>query len=286
MESGISRSRRSALITGANGGMGRALARAFGETMDLVLTDIAAAALVQFVDELRNDGYRVTADISGDFGDPSVLDALLAAAASSGGLGVFVHAAAVAPAAAGWERIMEVNLISTARLLKAVETILQPGSVALVIASNSGHLYSGNPAIDAILDKPSDPKLIDRLRPLVAALADPAQPDDDRSISYMLSKRGVLRLCERTAPDWMRRLGARIVTISPGLVYTPMGRAEHENNPRVPEFLASVPGGRWVTVMDVVAAARFLVSDGASFISGCDLRVDGAHVAQLLHAPA
>ncbi|MDE0987610.1 MAG: SDR family oxidoreductase [Pseudomonadales bacterium] len=73
------------------------------------------------------------------------------------------------------------------------------------------------------------------------------------------------------------RLGltARIVSISPGTIYTPMGRAEHDSNPAAAAVVQATPVGRWGSPNDIAAACEFLVSDQASFITGTDLRVDG-----------
>ena len=154
------------------------------------------------------------------------------------------------------------------------------GSVALVISSNAAYFAAVDQELREILADPLDPELLSKLAPHVDRLTGSANEMDLSSTAYMLSKWSVTDLCARRAPDWTRR-GARLVTISPGMVYTPMGRAERERNPRAAAFIDSVPAGRWATAMDIVATARFLASDGASFISGCDIRVDGAAVPAL-----
>ena len=272
--------RKRAVITGANGGMGRALARAFGETMDLVLTDIAAAPLLEFAQELRDGGYVVSATIPGDLCDQKILGEVAEAASSGAGLGVLIHTAALAPTGAPWDRIMVVNLVATERLLRAIDPILTAGSVVLVISSNAGYFAAVDRDLHEILANPLDPELVTKLAPYVSRLTGSADEMDLSSTAYMLSKWGVTDLCATRAPEWTRR-GARLVSISPGMVYTPMGRAERERNPRAAAFIDSVPAGRWATAMDIVAAARFLASDGASFISGCDIRIDGAAVPAL-----
>jgi NAD(P)-dependent dehydrogenase (short-subunit alcohol dehydrogenase family) len=268
------------VITGGNGGMGRALARAFGETMDLVLSDIAGSPLPGFERELVDGGYVVSATIPGDLCDAKVLAEIVAAAASGAGLGVLVHTAALAPTGAAWDRIMAVNLVATERLLQALDPILMPGSVVLVISSNAGYFASVDQELRGILADPLHPQLLSRLAPHVERLSASTDEMDRSSTAYMLSKWAVTEICARRAPDWTRR-GTRLVTISPGVVDTPMGRAERERNPRAAMFIDAVPAGRMATAMDIVATARFLASDGASFISGCDIRVDGAAVPAL-----
>ena len=81
-------------------------------------------------------------------------------------------------------------------------------------------------------------------------------------------------MCESRAAAWGRK-GARIVSISPGTIWTPMGRQEADSNPRVEAMVAATPTGRWGTSLDIAAAAAFLASAEASFVTGCDLPVDG-----------
>ena len=96
--------------------------------------------------------------------------------------------------------------------------------------------------------------------------------------SYALSKQAVLGLVERRAAAWGAH-GARIVSISPGLILTPMGRKELAETDGAAQLAAASPVGRSGIAMDIALAARFLASDEASYISGCDLRVDGGSTA-------
>jgi hypothetical protein len=87
------------------------------------------------------------------------------------------------------------------------------------------------------------------------------------------SKRKFIRIWERRAPGWAKR-GARIVLISPGIILTPIARKEAEHDAMSLAVVEATPVGRWGTAMDIANAVRFLASDSASFITGCDLRID------------
>lgn len=266
--------RRNAIITGADGGMGQACARAFGATMNLVLTDLSQERLDAFADALRAEGHVVTAAIAGDLRDQSVAQQIADAAATGGGLGVLIHAAGLSPALAAWEAIMQVNAIGTANLLHAISPLLQNGSVAVLISSIAGHAAPADAEADMILSAPLTPDFMARITPVIYRLADRPGSRGASVESYGLSKRMTIRICERLAPEWAMH-GARIVSISPGMIWTPMGRQEASTNSSAAMLVDNTPMARWGTPMDIAAAACFLAGDTASFITGTDLCVDG-----------
>ena len=65
-------------------------------------------------------------------------------------------------------------------------------------------------------------------------------------------------------------------SLAPGIIDTPMGRQELEQQPVMRTMLEQVPLGRLGGADEVAAAAAFLLSDDASFVSGIDVLVDGA----------
>ncbi|PXA82847.1 short-chain dehydrogenase [Nostoc sp. 3335mG] len=268
-------SRRRALISGAAGGMGRACARLFGATHDLVLTDAADGALADFSDALRAEGYTVPFAQAGDLGD----DALLAdlAASVEGAAFTLVHTAGLSPSMADWRPIMAVNLVATEKLLRAIEPALAPGSVAVLIASMAGHMAPALPDARALLADPLAPDFLDRIGAVIEAVAGGVH-SGAAGLSYMLSKQAVLGIVERRAMPWGAK-GARIVSISPGMILTPMGRKELAETPGAQQLTDAAPAGRAGTASDVALAAQFLASDAASFITGSDLKVDGGGTA-------
>lgn len=265
------------LITGAAGGVGRACARLFGAAHDLILTDVVPGALDQFTEELSDDGYRVVGSYAGDLGKDAVLDLLMADLAGDAPF-TLIHTAGLAPSQGDWREIMRVNLVTSAKLLDRIEPLLRPGSAGVLIASIAGYVLPPMPEIHPALDAPLAADFLDRLAPAVELCARDIGPDGAPAVAYMLSKLGVIRLCEQRAARWGKD-GARIVSISPGLIMTPMGRRELANTPGTAEARDAAPAGRPGTPMDIAIAAQFLASDGASFISGCDLRVDGGTTA-------
>lgn len=271
--------KRTLLVTGAAGGMGRAITRLLGPNHELVLTDVSATALDGFAKELDGEGYSIRATHAGDLGDVALLSALAGAVAGDMPL-TLVHTAGLSPSQADWKRIMDVNLVTSVKLLDAVEPGLAAGSVAILIASSAGYAMPVIPQFQAILDEPLAPDLIDKLTPAIEHMSAGGPPAGAAGISYSLSKQAVLRLVEQRAIAWGKK-GARITSISPGLILTPMGRSELTNTPGAAETRDAAPVGRAGTAMDIALAARFLASDDASFITGIDLRVDGGSTAAI-----
>ena len=274
--------RKTAIITGAAGGMGRACARLFGATHDLILSDVAAAALEAFAAELDGEGCRILGTHAGDLGDDALLAALTGSLPSNAPF-TLIHTAGLSPALADWQAIMQVNLVTSEKLVRAMESHLCPSSVAVLIASTAGHAMPAIPDMDGLLDAPLAPHFMGGIGAMIEAMAPMAGPAGARGISYSMSKRGVLRLCERKAAHWGQR-GARIVSISPGLILTPMGRKELAETAGAAELNDAAPAGRSGMAMDITLAAKVLASEEASFITGTDLRVDGGSTAAMRFA--
>ena len=274
--------RDTALVTGAAGGMGRACARLFGATHRLILTD-ASRALEGLADELRTDGYEVADAVVGDLNDDQVLAGLAAAVDRARPVKI-VHTAGLSPSQADWRAILSVNLVATEHLLRAVEPVLAPGSAAVLIASSAGHVAIEVPGASAVLADALAPDFLDRIGALIEGASGGSEAAAS-GLAYVLSKQAVLKLCERKSVPW-GRLGARIVSLSPGLTLTPMGRRELEKTPGAVETRDAAPAGRAGTAMDIALAARFLASADAGFITGTDLRVDGGTTAATRTASA
>ena len=269
--------RRKVLITGAAGGMGRACARLMGAQDDLVLTDVSAASLSKFADELRTDGYNVVAE-AGDMSDDALIASLVGEVSAGGNSFAVVHTAGLSPSLADWQTIMQVNLVATEKLLRSIEPALVPGCVAVLIASSAGHMFPPVPEVEAVLAEPLAPGFMATIEGMIEHMGGANSPGGMGGISYSLSKKAVHNICTSRALTW-GPLGARIVSISPGMIATPMGKSEIANTGGAQALLDATPVGRVGTAMDIALAAQFLCSDAASFISGTDLLVDGGGTA-------
>lgn len=258
------------IVTGAASGMGRACAHRFAGRARLVLVDLDPVAVEAVA--TATGGHPFAADVT----DAERVAELAAFVASTGRFRALVHAAGISPVMAEPARILEVDLRGTALLLDAFDRLVVPGSVAVCFASIAATMIAGagDPAIDAVLDDPLADDLVERLRVLERS------PLDDPALAYGWAKRAVVRLVRRTAPTWGSR-GARIVSLSPGVIDTPMAAREEAVGPMIAQLMETTPLHREGTADEIAAVVDFLCSTDASYITGVDIVVDGGTTAGL-----
>lgn len=268
-----------AIITGAAGGMGQACARRLSNTHALILADYHPARLEAFAETLREqDNAEIVATLSGDISDDATIRQIAQAADVAHTCKVLVHSAGLSPALAGWESIVKTNMVGTAKLLDAIERLLSPGFVGVILASTARcFVPPPGAALSAVLDQPLADDLMDQLVPHLG------DGDEARAKSaYAYTKAWVCRTVQQRAMRWAGK-GARIASLSPGFILTGMTRKEIEVRPEMRDLLDATPVGRWGTVNDIADAVDFVLSDRASFITGTDLIIDGGLTAHVLN---
>jgi NAD(P)-dependent dehydrogenase (short-subunit alcohol dehydrogenase family) len=169
---------------------------------------------------------------------------------------------------------VNIDLVATARLTAARSPLATTGTAFVCFASMAPLLapYELDAAAEAVLADPLHPGFLDRLHDAVGSTL------EDSGMAYTWAKRGVHRLVQREAIPLGRR-GARICSVSPGIIDTPQGRQESAARPTSDLLVKHTPLGREGRSEEVAAAVAFLLSDEASFISGIDVPVDGGVVA-------
>ncbi|HZQ85785.1 MAG TPA: SDR family oxidoreductase [Acidimicrobiales bacterium] len=245
-----------AVVTGAASGMGRACVDRVRGLADVVV-----------VADLQPPSIDGTVAVACDVSDPAAIAAVAATVKEHGTFRALVHAAGISPTMGDARRVLEIDLVGTQLLLDAFEPLVVAGSAAVCFASSAA--YQIGPYVTeeqaALLRDPLAPDFLERA---VAAAG------GDSGIAYALAKVGVQRAAARAAVRWGAK-GGRVVSLSPGLIDTPMGRQELAAQPVMQQMLASTPLARMGTADELAAVAAFLVSDEASFLSGIDVLVDG-----------
>lgn len=252
------------VITGGTGGMGIATAKRFAKKGKLLLADISTERLEAVQKELESAGANVKSMVC-DITSQEQVQRMANLASKLGVFGAIIHTAGLSPALADADNIMAVNALGTANVLDSFIGLAEKDSVALCVSSMSGYLVPANDNIDELLDQPQEKNFLSDMNAIIKG---------DRGLSYAYSKRGVIRMVEKQAGAWGKK-GARIVSISPGLINTPMGKKEAETPSVEAQMKQLNPLRRFGEPDEVAALIEFLCSTDASYINGCDVRIDG-----------
>lgn len=266
------------ILTGA-GQIGMAIARRMGYGMKIVIGDKKkknAEAIAKIMNEAGFDAQAVEMDLS----SRASIQAIIAKAQEYGPITMLVNAAGVSPSQAPVEAILNVDLYGTAVLLEEVGKVIAPGGVGVTISSQSGHrMKQLTPEEDEQLACTPTEELLKL--PLL-------QPENIRDTlhAYQLAKRCNEKRVMAESVKWGEK-GARINSISPGIIVTPLAIDEF-NGPRgdfYKNMFAKCPAGRPGTADEVANVAELLMSDKGAFITGADFLVDGGATASYFYGP-
>lgn len=205
---------------------------------------------------------------------------LLETAQNLGDITLFINAAGVSPSQASIETILAVDLYGTAVLLEETGKVIAPRGAGVTISSQSGHRLPalGAEADEALALTPAEKLLeLDILRP---------ENIHDSLHAYQLAKRCNVKRVMAEAVKWGEK-GARINSISPGIIVTPLALDEFRG-PRgdfYKDMFARCPAGRPGTADEVAHVAELLLSEKDSFITGADILADGGATASWFYGP-
>ena len=253
------------------GGMGQAIARRLGSGKTVLLADNNDATLISVAESLGADGYQVESRRV-DVSSAESVRELAEFAASLGSVTQLAHTAGLSPAQASAQAVMAVDLLGVALVLQEFGEVIAPGGAGVVIASMAGHMF---PPLTAEQEKALAHNPPDQLLNL-----DFVSSVTESTYAYPIAKQANLIRVRAASAQWGRR-GARINSISPGIISTPMGQEELASpvGDGMRAMIAMSGTGRIGTPDDIAAATAFLLGPQATFITGTDLLVDGGVIA-------
>ena len=266
------------ILTGA-GQIGMAIARRMGYGMKIVIGDKKPENAQAIAKTMNDAGFDVV-PVEMDLSNRASIQNIISEAQKYGDITMLVNAAGVSPSQAPIEAILKVDLYGTAVLLEEVGKVIAPGGVGVTISSQSGHrMKQLTPEEDEQLACTPTEKLLKL--PLL-------QPENIRDTlhAYQLAKRCNEKRVMAESVKWGIK-GARINSISPGIIVTPLAIDEF-NGPRgdfYKNMFAKCPAGRPGTADEVANVAELLMSNKGAFITGADFLIDGGATASYFYGP-
>ena len=266
------------ILTGA-GQIGMAIARRMGYGKKIVIGDKNpdhAKAIAKIMNDAGFDAEAVEMDLS----SRASIQSLIEKAQEYGEIAMLVNAAGVSPSQAPIDAILKVDLYGTAVLLEEVGKVIKEGGVGVTISSQSGHRM---PALTPEEDEQLACTPTEELLNL-----DILQPEKikDTLHAYQMAKRCNEKRVMAESVKWGEK-GARINSISPGIIVTPLAIDEF-NGPRgdfYKNMFAKCPAGRPGTADEVANVAELLMSEKSAFITGADILIDGGATASYFYGP-
>jgi NAD(P)-dependent dehydrogenase (short-subunit alcohol dehydrogenase family) len=262
------------VVIGA-GSIGQAIARRVGVGTTILLADLNDDAAHAAANSLQTAGFQ-TSTVRVDVSSLESVSALATAAAELGTVTYLVHTAGLSPAQASPAAIIAVDLVGVAHVLEQFGRVIAPGGSGIVIASQAGHMLPPLPPEqnEALARTPATE--LDQLSFL--------QPDmvTSSGAAYALAKRANILRVQGASVEWGDR-GARLNSLSPGIIMTPLAMDEL-NSPAGENYqrmIRASAAGRVGTPDEIGTAAAFLMGRDASFITGTDLLIDGGVIASI-----
>ena len=262
------------VILGA-GGIGMAIARRQGFGRHILLADFNETLLAAAAKELEVASYKVSS-LKVDVSSRKSVCALADKAVSLGSVMNVVNTAGVSPNMATAERVLAVDLYGSAVVFEEFERVIAEGGSGLVVSSMAGYMLPALPKgqDQALAFTPAD-ELLEL--PFLSAEAIP-----NSMVAYIISKRANHLRVQASSISWGKR-GARVNSISPGIVSTPL--AQHELNSPIGDMYRAMveasPAKRMASPDEIAVAANYLLGPDAGFVTGTDLLIDGGVISAM-----
>ena len=255
------------------GSMGTAIVRRIAAGRKILLGDISEKNLEQVSHDLQYSGYDVEICVVNAL-DKTSVESFAEKAASLGNVKYFIDTAGASPSQASPEHILKLDMVGTGYAVDAFGKMMAAGGAGLIISSQTGYMHRLPDEVELeILRTPTD-KLMD-----IAYIKKTAVQS---GIAYMIAKRvNHLQAQKAAATTWKERR-ARINTISPVIIVTPLAYDEFKaagDNYQV--MIDSSAAMRTASSDEIAEAGAFLLGEHAAFITGTDLLIDGGVIASI-----
>ena len=256
------------------GSMGTAIVRRIGAGRKILLGDISPKALERVGEDFRRSGYDVETMQVNALLKKSV-EAFAEKAAALGPVMYFIDTAGASPNQARPEHIVDLDMIGTGYAVDAFGEVMAEGGAGLIISSQAAYMYPIPNDIELQLVNTPTSQLKD-----VKFIQEVAMQDS--GLAYMIAKRMNHLQAQRAAATSWRKRRARINTISPGVIVTPLAYDEfNANGDGYQAMIDASAAARTGTSDEIAEAAAFLLGEQARFITGTDLLIDGGVIASI-----
>ncbi len=256
------------------GSMGTAIVRRIAAGKKILLGDISEKALERVGEDLRHSGYDVET-IQVNALEKKSVEAFACRAAELGEVMYFIDTAGASPNQATPEHIVALDMVGTGYAIDAFGQVMAQGGAGLIISSQAAYMYP-IPNDEELQIVNATTEQLAQL-PIVKNVA-----MQNSGLAYMIAKRVNHLQAQRAAATTWRERRARINTISPGIIVTPLAYDEFNANGDGYQAMIDASAASRVASSDEIAdAAAFLLGEHASFITGTDLLIDGGVIASI-----
>ena len=256
------------------GSMGTAIVRRIGAGKKILLGDISEKALERVSEDFRRCGYDV-ATLQVNALQKESIEAFAKKAAELGPVMYFIDTAGASPNQASPEHIVDLDMVGTGYAVDAFGEVMAEGGAGLIISSQAAYMYPIPSDIELLLVR--TPTEILKNIPFIKDVA-----MQNSGLAYMIAKRLNHLQAQRAAATSWRSRRARINTISPGIIVTPLAYDEFNANGEGYQRMIDASAAQRVGTSDEIAeAAAFLLGEHAKFITGTDLLIDGGVIAAI-----
>ncbi len=256
------------------GSMGTAIVRRIGAGKKILMGDISEKALERVGDDFRRGGYDVEAMVVNALQKESI-DAFAKKAAELGPVMYFIDTAGASPNQASPEHIVDLDMVGTGYAVDAFGKVMAQGGAGLIISSQAAYMYPIPNDIELqLVNTPTEGLKEVKFIQEVAL--------QNSGLAYMIAKRMNHLQAQRAAATSWRNRRARINTISPGVIVTPLAYDEfNANGEGYQRMIDASAAQRTGTSDEIAEAAAFLLGEHAKFITGTDLLIDGGVIAAI-----